>query len=68
MDLEVKKYKSWQDVPTNDLEFWLQKTPEQRLQAAKILIERAEKFYYSNPKNKPLYHEGRISKFHPITK
>jgi hypothetical protein len=53
--------------PTNDLEFWLQKTPEQRLQAAKKLIERAEEFYYSNPQNKPFYHEGRISKFHCLT-
>lgn len=66
MNLLIKKYKSWHDAPPNDLEFWLEKTPEQRLQAAKKLIERAEKFYYSNPKNKPLYHEGRISKFHRL--
>jgi hypothetical protein len=64
--LSIKKYHSWEEVPSNNLDFWLTKTPAERLQAAKVLIARAEKIYYSNPKNKPLYHEGRISKFHSI--
>jgi hypothetical protein len=63
----IHKYKSWEEVPPNDLEFWLQKTPIERLQAAKTLISRAKKIYESNPLNKPLYNGRRISKFHSIT-
>jgi hypothetical protein len=62
----IHKYKTWKEVPANDLEFWLQKTPAERLQAAKSLIIRAKKLYQSNPLNKPLYNGRRISKFHSI--
>jgi hypothetical protein len=65
-NLTIHKYKSWQEVPANDLEFWLQKTPAERLQAAKSLIIRAERLYHANPLNKPLYNERRISKFHSV--
>ena len=62
----IHKYKSWDEVPTTDLEYWLQKTPAERLAAAKSLNERARKIYQANPLNKPLYHGRRISKFHSI--
>jgi hypothetical protein len=62
----IHKYKSWEDVPKNDLEYWLQKTPAERLAAAKELNALARKIYNSNPLNKPLYDGRRISKFHSI--
>jgi hypothetical protein len=33
----IQKCKSWEEVPENDLEFWLKKTPAERLAAAKEL-------------------------------
>jgi hypothetical protein len=66
-DKGIHKYKSWDEVPETNLEFWLKKTPSERLDAAKKLIERAENLYHSNPKNKKLYSERRLSKFHTIT-
>ncbi len=65
-NLTIHKYKSWEEVPTNDLSFWLLKTPAERLQAAKILNSRAKKLYEANPLNKPLNNGRRISKFHSI--
>lgn len=65
-NLSIHKYKSWEEVPKTDLEYWLQKTPAERLEAAKELNARARKIYESNPLNKPLYHGRRISKFHSI--
>lgn len=62
----IHKYKSWEDVPKNDLDFWLQKTPAERLQAAKELMSRARKLYYANPLNKSLSNGRRISKFRSI--
>jgi hypothetical protein len=62
----IHKYKSWEEVPETDLEYWLKKTPAERLAAAKELIARAKKIYESNPLNKPLYDGRRISKFHSI--
>ncbi len=62
----IHKYKNWDEVPKTDLEFWSKKTPSQRLEAAKKLIERAENLYHSNPKNKKLYGERRLPKFHSI--
>jgi hypothetical protein len=62
----IHKYKSWEDVPKNDLEYWLQKTSAERLAAAKELNALARKIYNSNPLNKPLYDGRRISKFHSI--
>jgi hypothetical protein len=62
----IHKYKSWAEVPDTNLEFWLKKTPAERLEAAKKLIERAENLYHSNPKNKKLYNERRLTEFHSI--
>jgi hypothetical protein len=62
----IHKYKSWDEVPTTNLKYWLQKTPAERLSAAKELNARARKIYESNPLNKPLYDGRRISKFHSI--
>ena len=62
----IHKYKSWEEVPKTDLEYWLQKTPAERLTAAKSLIARAKKLYQANLLNKPLYDGRRISKFHSI--
>jgi hypothetical protein len=62
----IHKYKSWEEVPQNNLEYWLKKTPAERLAAAKELNARARKIYESNPLNKPLYDGRRISKFHSI--
>lgn len=62
----IHKYKSWEEIPETDLEYWLQKTPAEQLAAAKSLIARAKKLYQANPLNKPLY-DGRLtSKFHSI--
>ena len=33
--LSIKKYRSWEEVPSNNLDFWLKKTPAERLQAEK---------------------------------
>ena len=62
----IHKYKSWDEVPQNDLAFWLKKSPAERLDAAKSLINRAKNLYNANPLNKPLYNGRRISKFHSI--
>ncbi|MDZ7900365.1 MAG: hypothetical protein U5N85_20360 [Arcicella sp.] len=62
----IHKYKSWEEVPTTNLAYWLRKTPAERLAAAKELNARARKIYESNPLNKPLYDGRRISKFHSI--
>ncbi len=62
----IHKYKSCKEVPETDLEYWLKKTPAERLAAAKELNLRARKIYESNPLNKPLYDGRRISKFHSI--
>jgi hypothetical protein len=62
----IHKYKLWEEVPETDLEYWLQKTPAERLAGAKSLMARARKIYESNPLNKPLYDGRRISKFHSI--
>jgi hypothetical protein len=64
--LSIYKYKSWEELPKSDLAYWLQKTPAERLAAAKELKARARKIYESNPLNKPLYHGRRIAKFHSI--
>jgi hypothetical protein len=48
------------------LEFWLKKTPAERLQVAKSIIEWAELLYHSNPPNKKLYREKRLPKFHSM--
>lgn len=63
----IHKYKSWEEVPKTNLEYWLQKIPAERLVAAKRLIIRAKKLYQANPLNMPLHDGRRISKFHSIT-
>ncbi|MCY7353054.1 MAG: hypothetical protein LH606_20755 [Cytophagaceae bacterium] len=35
----IRKYKSWNEVPKNDLDFWLTKTPAERLAALEALRE-----------------------------
>jgi hypothetical protein len=62
----IHKYKSWEEVPETYLEYWLQKTPAERLAAAKRLIALARKIYESNSLNNPLYVGRRIFKFHSI--
>jgi hypothetical protein len=65
--LKIHKYKSWEDVPETNLEFWLTKTPNERLEAAKALNKLAREIYLSNPLNPPLENGRRISKFRSIT-
>ncbi|MCP9768781.1 hypothetical protein EGI22_12715 [Lacihabitans sp. LS3-19] len=60
------KYKNWDEVPKNNLEFWLRKTPNERLLAAKELNRLAKDLFSSNP-NKKIENNGRrISKFRSI--
>ena len=62
----IRKYKSWEEVPKNDLAYWLTKTPAERLEAAKRLTIWAKKLYLANPKN-PRPKNGRhVSKFHSL--
>lgn len=62
----IHKYKSWDEVPDNHLEFWLKKTPSERLEAAKELNNLARLIYNSNKNNIPLFNGRRIRKFHSI--
>ncbi len=63
-NLTIRKFKSWDEVPKNDLEFWLTKTPAERLEAARRLTIWAKELYLANPKN-PRPRDGRhVSKFH----
>jgi hypothetical protein len=66
MKASIHKYKNWDEMPETQLEFWLKKTPSERLEAAKNLNKRARLLYNSNPKNKPLFNGRRISKFRSI--
>jgi hypothetical protein len=64
--LKISKYKNWEEVPKNNLAFWLEKTPNERLLAAKELNRLAKDLFLSNPKNKIEYNGRRISKFRSI--
>jgi hypothetical protein len=60
----IRKFKSWDEVPRNDLDFWLTKTPAERLEAHGQMVAFARKIYLANPKN-PRYPDGRsVLKFH----
>lgn len=59
----IIKYRNWDEVPKNNLDFWLKKTPNERLAAAKILNNLADKIYQSNNKNLTTEYGRRISKF-----
>lgn len=64
--LKISKYKSWDEVPKNNLAFWLEKTPNERLTAAKELNKLARDLFLSNPNNKLQNNGRRISKFRSI--
>lgn len=62
MKPEIRKYRSWAEVPKNELEYWLTKTPQERLSAATQLIKFAYQLYNANPQNQ-LIDAGQ---FHPV--
>ncbi len=64
----IRKYKSWDEVPKNNLDYWLTKTPQERLEAARQLIEFARKLYSANPQNPRSQADGRrVLKFRSAT-
>ncbi len=57
----IHKYKSWDEVPETDLEYWLQKTPAERLAAAKKLNARARKIYKKDSTRFTLFYHSFFS-------
>jgi hypothetical protein len=47
--LKISKYKNWDEVPKNNLAFWLEKTPNERLLAIKELNRLAKDLFSSKP-------------------
>ncbi len=58
----IRKFKSWDEVPKNDLEYWLTKTPAERLEALEAL---REQIFWLNP---TFRHERPLPTLYPIVK
>lgn len=61
-NLTVRKFKSWDEIPKNDLHFWLTKTPAERLAALETL---REQIFWINPEFR---HARPLPTLHPIVK
>ena len=62
----VKKARSFDQLGGYDKAYWWAKTPEERLGAARRLIEQAKAIYKANPANPALTNGDRILKLRSL--